>query len=527
MSTRSTKISRRRHSAAALLAALALLAAACTSSAPAPSTTEFSGAATPAGEWAYPNGDPANTRDAVGSTISSANVAKLKEAWSFKLTGTAAAGVEFAGSFAANPVVVGSTVYIQDLDCNVYALSLATGQQQWEYRVDQAETTGPGPNGVAVDDGVVYGDTPTTVFALDAATGKTIWDQRTLLSPGQGTFEIQPAVADGKVFLASAYGIGPHGGIAMALDAATGKQLWTFATVLGTKADSGVSSVGLGSGGAWETPLVSGDGSVTFGIGNPYQSAASAQSDPSAQLYTDSAVNLDANTGKLRWYYQGVPNDFNDWDMQASPISAVADGTPIVLGSGKMGIVYAMNARTGQLLWKTPVGRHDGHDDLGLQLLEHKTTITAPLEMDPGSLGGVLTDMALADGTVYAATIDLPLTIQNLSLPVGTKPAGNLSGEIVALNLTTGKIEWDTKVSTMPLGATTVSNDLVFTTLYTGTLLALNRTTGAIVAQIKLPTSTNAPIAIAGNSVIIPAGAPKVSASGAPGPAQLVAYSVG
>jgi len=191
-----------------------------------------------------------------------------------------------------------------------------------------------------------------------------------------------------------------------------------------------------------------------------------------------------------------------------------------------MGIVYAMNASNGSLLWKTPVGEHNGHDDLSLLLLQHKTTLTTPFTMLPGSLGGVLTNMALADGTVYVATIDLPLTTTNMNTPVGDKATVAPTGEVEALSLATGKVEWDTKVPNMPLGAATVSNDLVLTTLYNGVLLALNRNTGAIVSRFTLPTSTNAPISIAGNSVIIPAGAPPTSASGAPGPAQLVAYSV-
>jgi len=265
---------------------------------------------------------------------------------------------------------------------------------------------------------------------------------------------------------------------------------------------------------------------VTFGIGNPYQSPAEAMAHPSAQLYTDSDVNLDAATGKLRWYYQGVPNDFNDWDMQISPISASVNGVPVVIGAGKMGYVYAMNASTGVLLWKTPVGEHNGHDDWPLLLLEHKLTIKVPYTMLPGSYGGVLADMALSDNTVYVATNDVPLITTNINLPVGIKSAGTVAGEVEALNLATGKVEWDTKVPEMPLGATTVSNDLVVTTLYDGVLVALNRSTGAIVYQVKLPSSTNAPIAIAGNSVIIPAGAPYTSAKGAPGPSQLVAYSV-
>ena len=78
---------------------------------------------------------------------------------------------------------------------------------------------------------------------------------------------------------------------------------------------------------------------------------------------------------------------------------------------------------------------------------------------------------------------------------------------------------------TLPLGAATVSNDLVLTTLYNGELIALNRATGAIVYQRKLPTSTNSPIAIAGNAVLVPAGGPKTAATGGGNP-QLVAYTV-
>jgi alcohol dehydrogenase (cytochrome c) len=78
----------------------------------------------------------------------------------------------------------------------------------------------------------------------------------------------------------------------------------------------------------------------------------------------------------------------------------------------------------------------------------------------------------------------------------------------------------------MPLGAATVSNDLLFTTLYSGVLVALNRSTGAIVYRRQLPTSKNAPIAVFGNTVLVPAGGPKTSGSGGGGNPQLVAYTV-
>jgi outer membrane protein assembly factor BamB len=433
--------------------------------------------------------------------------------------------VSDTGSLAAAPVVVNGVVYLQDLYANVYAISLATGQLKWEYQANLAEKSGPGPDGVAVANGVVYGDTSTAVFALNAATGKVIWSKGGLLNSGQGSFEIQPAVAGGRVYLASAYGSGPGGGVILALSAATGKELWHFNTVAGGVA-AGVKALRVGSGGAWETPLVQADGSVTFGTGNPYQSIGQAISHPSQQLYTDSEVNLSAATGKLNWYYQAVPNDFKDYDMQLSPIAATVGGAPAIIGGGKMGYVYAMNAATGALLWKTPVGTHNGHDNDSALLLAHQLTIKLPYTFEPGPIGGILTDMATADGSVYLATINVPLTAKTLnSVNGGTATKTAPTGDIEALSLATGKVEWDTKVPNLPLGAATVSNDLVFTTLYSGELLALNRSTGAIVYQRKLPTSTNSPITVTSNTVLVPAGAPLTSAKGGGGP-QLVAYTV-
>ena len=236
-------------------------------------------------------------------------------------------------------------------------------------------------------------------------------------------------------------------------------------------------------------------------------------------------MNLDAATGKLRWYYQAVPDDFADHDLQSSPISAAIGGVPVIIAGGKVGYVYALNAQSGALLWKTPVGEHNGHDNDSLLALSHQLTITYPYTVAPGSLGGILSNMAVADGSVYVATIDLPITFTGPKVVDGDKAGGPEAGEIEALSLATGKVEWDTKVATLPLGAATVSNDLLIATLYTGALIALNRDTGAIVYQHQLPTSANAPIAVFGNTVLVPAGGPKTSSGGAATP-QLVAYTV-
>jgi outer membrane protein assembly factor BamB len=503
---------------AAPLAAVSLLLAACSSaSTPAGTTVTNPKAASPAGSWLYPNGDLANTRDAAGSTISSANVAGLQQAWTFRLPAAEVPSGPSFGSLTGTPIVTDGVVYLQDLGDNVYALALATGKLKWEYQVSPKIVEG-GPNGVAVAGGVVYGDTMSTVFALSARSGKSIWVDKDLLNAGQGTFGIQPQVANGRIYLASSIGTGPSGGVLLALSASTGKLAWRFNTILRGSPSQ------FGAGGAWETPLIGSDGSVTFGTGNPYRTASQAIAHPSAQLYTDSEVNLDAATGKLRWYYQGVANDFMDHDMQTSPIAATINGQPAVIGGGKMGVVYAMNASTGKLIWRTPVGEHSNSDNYSLEAMEHKLTLTAPYTILPGSLGGLLSNPALAGNTVYVATVDKKFRLAKMSYPLGA-PDGPGTGEMEALNLTTGKVEWDTKVPAMPLGAITVSNDLVFTTLYTGVLIALNRTTGAIAYEHKLPTSANAPIAIAGNAILVPAGGPSVYGPHGGSP-QLVAYTV-
>jgi alcohol dehydrogenase (cytochrome c) len=209
--------------------------------------------------------------------------------------------------------------------------------------------------------------------------------------------------------------------------------------------------------------------------------------------------------------------------MQTSPIAATINGVPAIIGGGKMGAVYAMNARTGKLIWKTPVGEHSKSDKYSFEAMKHKLTLTAPYTTLPGSYGGLLSNPALAGNTVYVATIDQKFTVAKMTYPLGA-PDGPGTGEIEALNLTTGKVKWDTKVPAMPMGAATVSNNLVFTTLYTGVLAALNRATGAIVYQHKLPTSANAPIAIAGNSILVPAGGPSLYGPKGGSP-QLVAYT--
>jgi len=88
-------------------------------------------------------------------------------------------------------------------------------------------------------------------------------------------------------------------------------------------------------------------------------------------------VNLDAAKREAALVLPGGPNDFKDYDMQASPISVSIGGVEAVIAAAD-GHLYAMDAQSGQLLWKTPVGEHNGHDDDSLRALEHQGTLKVP-----------------------------------------------------------------------------------------------------------------------------------------------------
>jgi outer membrane protein assembly factor BamB len=446
-------------------------------------------------EWRLPNKDLQNHRVA-DSAIRAANVGELEVAWTKDITATTR-----YGSFASMPLIVDGTVYMQDLGSNVSAVDLATGATKWTRTYDEAVI---GPNGLNLTNGTLYGVTRTSVFALDPADGAEKWRVQPVTgAPLTGA----PAVHGGQVYAGTITRAG--GGLVFALDASTGATEWTFNTLK----DPSVIPAANPAGGIWNTPLIDPRGEVYFGTGNAYTTTRFLLENPTPLLYTNSLLKLGSRNGALRWHYQAVPNDFYDWDLHLSPMW-IPGKRPMIVTGGKMGYVYAIDPSSGKLIWKVPVGDHNGRDNDSRKALADpgSVTITPPIEIEPGVYGGVETNMAYQDGVVYAAISNLATTMSDLDVnyggATGTFDFEGNEGEMVALDVKTGRVLWTTELPTMALGAATISNDLVFTTTFDGTVVALSKKDGSIVWRGTLPSRTNAPITIAGDTLITAASYP-------------------
>ncbi len=518
-----------------LLAAASLAAAGCGSNSSAAGCSSSLAVGAAAAAWTLPGGNLANTRD-VASAITSSNVSTLGVAWCVPVESTGltkAAGL--ANGYATTPIVANGVVYTQDQESNVMAIRLATGKVLWTHTYNSLNG---GPDGVNVAGGTVYTATDSAAVALSAATGKQLWS-RTLIGNDREGIDMAPGYHDGTVYV-STVPVNPNKGQYLggakatlwALNAATGAPEWSWDEVQNLWGNPGLNS----GGGLWDPPSFDSSGNLYIGTANPGpigqggwpQGYPWGTSRPGPDLYTDSVVKL-SPAGQLLWYYQLTPHDLFDWDLQNSPVLTTAHGQPVVIDGGKAGILVELNAQTGKLLWKLPVGVHSGPGDAGL--ITEKATPTSPIplpaafSLEPGVFGGIESQLATNGSTVFAAVNNLAVPMSEKGVTESAKAFDasipKATGEMVAVNQDTGKIEWDDKLPSSPYGAASVTGNVVFTTTYSGHLYAFNAATGAILLNTPLSAGSNAPVAIDGDYVITGAAVPQS------GQAMIIAYKLG
>jgi outer membrane protein assembly factor BamB len=449
-----------------------------------------------ADDWPLPGRDYSNSRATNASAITSANVAQLKPRWTATPSGI--------GALSTAPIVTKDTIYLQGGTGEIVAIDRATGHTRWT----RATGFNIGPFGAAIANGRVFGDDGSSgVIALDAKTGAVDWRTRITTTKTLGV-DIQPTVFAGLVLASSvpvsAGGIYAGGDVGrlVALDAATGKIRWHFDTVKGGTALWGNPGVNSG-GGAWYPPAIDvRRRAVYFGTANPApfpgtSAYPNGTSRPGPNLYTDSLVALNVDTGKLLWYHQVTAHDLFDRDQVHAMLASMGNGDQVVISAGKSGVVVALDPATGRVVWQRAIGQHH-NDDL--------TTLPGPTEIAPGTYGGVETPPAATIGVAYFATVNEPVTLEPNKTAYFGAQMGKHDGEVVALDVATGTVEWDTKVPGDPLGGVAVVNDLVFTSLLDGTVVAINIDTSKIVWKYKTKGGINGFLSIAGNTVYVPVG---------------------
>jgi alcohol dehydrogenase (cytochrome c) len=519
------RIGRRVRSWAALAVVGGAVAAAAVAALAGSSSAAGNAVGQPPPEWAananaWPahNYDLANTRATTQTPINSQTVSKLKVKWRFRFSGTSS-----FGSFASTPIVLDNTVYLQDLNSNVYALDRATGEVKWAHKFNKPSE---GPNGIAFGYGRIYGATATNAFALDPKNGAVVWSRTLVRNKNEG-IDMTPQLFDNKVLFSTVPGnthsfyAGNGDGIVWALDATSGTPIWKFNTLATGAKLWGHPAVNSG-GGLWYPPSVDSSGRVFLSIANPaplYGTRAfpDGSSHPGPNLYTNSIVALNGETGKLLWFQQIFPHDVRDYDVMIPAIVTTAaiggHETEIVLSATKGGKAFALRADNGKRLWTLSVGTH--RNDTGP--LPRK-----PIAILPGDLGGVETPMALAENRLFVPWLDLAAHAS------ATGQAGGFNfkagrGGLTAVDATTGKVLWQQKLPSPNFGGATVANDVIFTSDYAGTIYAYDTKTGKTLWTAKAPAGVNSFPAIDGDTLLVGAAAPGFFAKPQ---FQLIAYSL-
>ena len=287
--------------------------------------------------------------------ITRENVRRLVPAWTFPTGGR--------GGLESAPIVADGKLYLVDQQNNVFALDAGTGKLLWNYGYKPAKDGRAGngrARGLAIGFGMLFmGTRENRLVALDAKTGKELWNIEIENSVKCGCgISSAPLLVKDKVITGVTGGESAHRGYISAFDAKTGQLAWRFYTIPepgqpGSETWTG-DSWKLGGGSSWFTGSYDPELNLVFwGVGNPSSDLYGGDRQ-GANLYTDSLVALDADTGKLRWYFQETPHDVYDFDSDPEPvlIDVQQDGQmrKLVIHSSKNGFAYVLDRETGKFV---------------------------------------------------------------------------------------------------------------------------------------------------------------------------------
>ena len=483
-------------------------------------------AATDGKNFLHTNGDYTQQRFYPNKQIGVGNVARLRPAWIFQ--------TEVKESLETSPIVVNGVMYVTTSFSHVYALDAKTGEELWHFKPTLGPITtyccGPNNRGVEVyEDKVFVATLDSKLVALDARTGKPVW-QVTIADPELGYSEtMAPTVVKGKVLIGTNGGEYGIRGFVKAFDSNTGRLLWTFNTVpensVGMWAENDATGRDMHrdiqaekdqlaktgdpyrrlGGGVWQNPAVDlATNRIYFVVGNPSPDLDGAQR-PGDNLYTDSLVSVDFDTGNYVCHFQYIAHDVWDLDAVSPPVLVnVKDKAgkiiPGVLHAGKTGHIYVHDRKDCSLIRFS--------DAMVPQ--ENMWTLPTPqgARMLPGANGGVEWSPIAVDpglGLAYAINLHQPMTYTVESSPY---PGGKLwlggafkvipteaqAGNITAVDYNTGKIRWQVKTPQPMIGGIlATAAGLVFAGEGNGRFRAYDSRNGKVLWTFNAGAGVNAP----------------------------------
>ncbi len=315
--------------------------------------------------WPDYGGTNAAWRYSALDQVNKTNVKRLMPKWVFQ-TGDPDGGLQ------STPLVIDGVIYLSSSRNRVYALDAETGRELWQYRYefpkDFVVSYGPWNRGVAVGGGaVIMGTLDNSVVALDQKTGLELWKVNIEDSRQCGcNITGAPLLVNGKVIVGVTGGDSAHRGYINAFDAKTGRHVWRFWTIPGPGDPGHDTWAGdswkYGGGSTWMTGSFDAELNLVYWpVGNPAADFY-GESRRGDNLYTDSVVALDADTGKLRWYHQQIPHDVWDFDTayECVLVDLPVNGKPrkLLINVNKGGYAFVVDRTNGEFVSAWPVVKH-------------------------------------------------------------------------------------------------------------------------------------------------------------------------
>jgi len=474
--------------------------------------------------WLSYSATPDNQRYSRLDAINTSNVANLELQWVWQ-----ARSLE---KFEATPLVVDGILYTVQAPNDVVALDAKTGRVFWTYHHEPSPVArtccGRVNRGLAILGDTLYmGTVDAHLLAIDANSGTLRWDVTVADASRNYSITMSPNVFKDKVIVGTAGGdMGIRGHIS-AFDAKTGKEVWRFYTIPapgepGNDTWSG-ESWRVGGAAVWNAAAYDPETNLGFwGTGNP-----APDWDGSTRLgdnlYSNSVVALDVDTGKLEWYYQFTPHDELDYDSTQVPVLADISwrGTPrkVMLWANRNGILYVLDRVTGKLLFGKPYVNHNwwaGFDATGRLLRVpgmdidkepklfrphvHGAINWAPPSFSPRT--GLYYASHWEDSSIIAVEGQFPQAIptnprQTAMGQVNLEPFFNGDGEaygvVRAYHPDTLEPVWEFKMTDITWGGVlTTAGDLAFGGGREGYFLALDARTGELKWRASLGGQINA-----------------------------------